>query len=216
MKAILFFIPLTLVIILPSLSSGQSHTAIDSLQSVLKSPLISDSSKVKAFLLLSEKCVGMNQYPEALQAANEALTIAKNIPLTNAYTKTLISIAEIKLKQRNFKDAYTSLYEAVELSLRSNDSPSLARAYFLLGRYYRLQTILPESMAAYIKALELYETLGDEVGQALCLSNLGKFSSDVKDYPGALSYFNQALAIFKKHNTVDEIYGVYQLMGDVY
>jgi signal transduction histidine kinase len=216
MKAFLLYLPLTLVIILPSMSRAQSPTAIDSLQSVFKNPLISDSSKVNAFLLLSDKYVDTDRYSEGLRAANEALTIAKTLPLTNAYVKTIIAIAGIKIKQRNFKEAYTYLYEAIELSVRSNDSPSLARSYFLLGRYYRLQTILPESMAAYIKSLELYETLGDEVGQALCLSNLGKFSSDVKDYAGALSYFNQALAIFKKHNIVDEIYGVYQLMGDVY
>ncbi|MFZ6010472.1 MAG: tetratricopeptide repeat protein, partial [Bacteroidota bacterium] len=212
----LFKICFTLLSVFPFVCPAQERREIDSLLLVLHDPALADTSRVETLISLGGHYKNLNQYEQALAYANEAHLRSKNKHDNKRRMASLFLLIEINLTQRNFGQAYAVLYETLRLSISANDSSSIARSYFYLGRYYRLQTILPQSMEAYINALELYEALDDEIGQAMCFSNLGKFSSDLRDFETALSYFNQALAIFKRHSIMREVYISYQLLGDVY
>ncbi len=80
------------------------------------------------------------------------------------------------------------------------DSSYAAQAYAAIGNVYRLQGVNDTAVKYLDKALRIYETLGDSVNTAACLSTIGDTYLFSARFDDALKYHNRALAMARKQN----------------
>jgi class 3 adenylate cyclase/tetratricopeptide (TPR) repeat protein len=107
-------------------------------------------------------------YTRGLQAA-ETLEPAERAPLRFELS---LAYAGVKLRQGEYRDCITSCKRVIEEAGEIHDLPALAHAYYLMHlSHTSLRS--PERAAFRGLALPIYEELGDLLGQANVLNNLG-------------------------------------------
>ncbi len=73
-----------------------------------------------------------------------------------------------------------------------------------------------QAIALWLEAAELSRQQGDSHGEALSLGNIGLAYEILSDYPQAVNYFEQTLAIAKKLNDRQLIAGIQGNLGNNY
>jgi class 3 adenylate cyclase/tetratricopeptide (TPR) repeat protein len=128
-------------------------------------------------LLLKEGIIRerFGRYSDALRWYSRGLQAAETLePDAQAQLRFELSLAYagVKLRQGEYRDCIDWCTRVVDEAAETQDLPSLAHAYYLL---HLAHTSLrsPERAAFRGLALPIYEELGDLLGQANVLNNLG-------------------------------------------
>jgi class 3 adenylate cyclase/tetratricopeptide (TPR) repeat protein len=140
--------------------------------------LIAKGGPDEPMLLLKEGIIRerAGRYAEALRWYNRGLKGAAAITAEAAHRHVTLELtlayAGVRFRQGNFSDCITWCRKAVQQADAAADLPALAHAYYLLHLAF---TSLgrPEKEAFRGLALPIYEELGDLLGQANVLNNLG-------------------------------------------
>jgi class 3 adenylate cyclase/predicted ATPase len=117
-----------------------------------------------------------SRYPQALRWYRRALAAAERLEADGDQSQIAreirLAYAGVRLRQGEFHDCIKWSRSVVEQALATDDLPALAHAYHLLHLAY---TSLgsPERVAFRGLALPIYEEIGDLLGQANVLNNLG-------------------------------------------
>jgi class 3 adenylate cyclase/tetratricopeptide (TPR) repeat protein len=117
-----------------------------------------------------------SRYPQALRWYRRALAAAERLEADGDQSQIAreirLAYAGVRLRQGEFHDCIKWSRSVVEQALAVDDLPALAHAYHLLHLAY---TSLgsPERVAFRGLALPIYEEIGDLLGQANVLNNLG-------------------------------------------
>ena len=80
-----------------------------------------------------------------------------------------------------------------ERSIRSAE----AQGHNIQGITWSLQGIYPVALFSHLQSLKIYEEIGDKVGIAAMLNNIGSVYQKLGDHPKSLDYFTQSLKIYE-------------------
>lgn len=115
------------------------------------------------------------RYSVALQFYTRGFRVLENAPTTPASTRVKVELnlacGVARLRQGRYAEAVPVLNEAVRLAELGADLASLAHAYYLLD-WAHTDLGVPDPRYRAL-ALPIYEELGDWLGQANVLNNLG-------------------------------------------
>jgi class 3 adenylate cyclase/tetratricopeptide (TPR) repeat protein len=134
--------------------------------------------KAAAMLLLKEGVIRERaaRYADALRWYNRGLQAAEEITdeSNRRYVRHELDLAYagVRLRQGNFDDCIVWCRKVVDDAAPDAELPALAHAYYLMHLAYTSQDS-PEKEALRGLALPIYEELGDLLGQANVLNNLG-------------------------------------------
>jgi len=141
----------------------------------------------------------MGRYSQALRWYGRALrdpacAVRDRIALSLAY-------AGVKFRQGRYVDCTTWAYRAMEDAGASGERAGLAHAYYLLDHAY---TMLGDTESSRFRALALpiFEELGDLVGQANVLNNLGVAATMEGRWDEAIDCFERSRAAREKAGDV--------------
>ena len=117
------------------------------------------------------------RYTTALRAYGKALTVAEDLHDEQARTAQkahlAVAYAGVRFRQGKLDEAIHWAREAAGYALAVEDLPTLANAYYLLNASFMDQGKDEEAAVFQDIALPIYEQLGDLLGQANVLNNLG-------------------------------------------
>ena len=129
----------------------------------------SDNSK---WLSINKK--GMQEYKErdfinAEKYYLKAITEARKSNLGPELSATLNNLGLLKIEVLQFKEAEVLINESLKIRLQHYglNHRYVAQSYNNLARVYESSLKMSESIALYIKAIEIYENLGDRYNMLL-------------------------------------------------
>lgn len=148
---------------------------------------------------ISRSQTRQGDYLEAVKQIQEVIRIADGIGDIQVSSKAYGQLAYIHSRQGNYPIALEYYLEVLKINERVNDKS---------GMYYNLLNIadIQSSQKEFDSALEtiqrayhLSEDIGDSLRISTCLIKIGDIYMNM-DNPGALLYFEKALAIIKDNN----------------
>ncbi|HEX6833742.1 MAG TPA: diguanylate cyclase, partial [Rudaea sp.] len=130
-----------------------------------------------------------------------------------------IALGEIALTVGNYTDADSVAHELAFLADRENLAWAQAIAKEYLGVLDRRRGNLDSAEALEQRALELQQSLGNQVGIGTVLSNLGTIARDRGDFARALDWYLQSLAVRERSGdqlelTLRNLALIYRELGD--
>lgn len=125
-------------------------------------------------LMLKEGVVRerLGQYTEALRWYARGLRIVDGERVGADHVRLTLASAVVRLRQGRYRDAIAICRPAIEEAGAVGGRASLARAHYLMAWAYT-ELGSPEAAQYGPLALAIYEELGDLIGQANTLNNLG-------------------------------------------
>ena len=164
----------------------------------------SDNSK---WLSINKK--GMQAYKErnfisAEEYYLKAITEARKSNLGPELSATLNNLGLLKIEVLQFKEAEVSINESLKIRLQyyGLNHRYVAQSYNNLARVYESSFKMNESIDLYIKAIEIYENLGDRYNMLLArtLVNLSTVQLKIEELDIAQMNLIRALALSNKYS----------------
>src|SRR5262245_22550769 len=123
-----------------------------------------------AFLFL---CLFLHMFSFGQDQTIDSLKIAlSKLPDSPEKVQNLLEISQ-NYVNASLEDAVYFANAAKDLSARIGDNEGLAKAYRVLGVYYKKWGKYRESLDAYTSSLEIYKQMKDLSGQSQVLNNFG-------------------------------------------
>jgi DNA-binding SARP family transcriptional activator len=123
-----------------------------------------------------------SNYTGVIQAAKTAIEIAKSIGSLSGMAAAQVLVGRTLNMQADSQDAEAVLREALENARLSGDESLEAACAFALARvYYDYQNRYAEAVEHCQRALEIFETTGDQVSTADTLQLMGGLLTDLGD-----------------------------------
>ncbi len=174
---------------------------------------------VRKILVLVCLCV----QPGIAQQArlDSLLTALRNHPHEDTIKINLLTeLAYIHYPYSNPDSGLVLADVAISLAQQLSYPAKLAYAYRCKGINYWSLSEYDKALEMYLKALDTYETVGDEDGKGDTFNNIGVVYLGLSDYANALEYYLKAMHIYEKTgskrlaNVFSNIGLVYKNMGD--
>jgi len=150
-------------------------------------------------LLLKEGVIRerFGRYPEALRWYNRGLRSLDELEpheQVQMRSELALAYAGVRVRQGEFVDGAGWCKQVVEEAGKADDLPALAHAYYLMHLAY-ISNRSPERVALRGLALPIYEEIGDLLGQANVLNNLGVDAYYEGRWQQALEHYDQSKAL---------------------
>ena len=179
---------------------------------------VADTSGVRRpGLLLKEGVIRdrLSRYSDALRWYRRALDAAAEVDdedeRQQLILETNLAYAGTRFRQGEFKDCIEWCNRVVEYGTDNHDLRALAHAYYLLHLAYT--SIGSAERAAYRGlALPIYEEIGDSLGQANVLNNLGIDAYYEGRWEEALELYERSRAAYER---VGHVVGAAQLTNNI-
>lgn len=130
-------------------------------------------------------------------------------------------MAEVHWNLGEYATARTHIEQALAHHLAVGDAEGEARAHNGLGNIWRRLGEVDAAQREWEHVLRLYRVQENEWGMGMTMNNLGALATDRRDYPTALAYHQQAVAIRRRicdrhgeGSSLNNLSMVYYLMGD--
>jgi class 3 adenylate cyclase len=150
-------------------------------------------------LLLKEGIIRerFGRYSEALRWYNRGLRSLEELEpdeQVRMRSELALAYAGVRVRQGEFVDGAGWCKRVVEEAGKADDLPALAHAYYLMHLAY-ISNRSPERAALRGLALPIYEELGDLLGQANALNNLGVDAYYEGRWQEAVELYNRSKAL---------------------
>jgi tetratricopeptide (TPR) repeat protein len=140
----------------------------------------------------------MGDYAGALELYDRALESADAAPETQIEIE--LSHASVRQRQGKFEEMATWCNRAIEHAQRSGSRPGLAHAYYMLDMAH---TWMGRPTTEYRDlALPIYEEIGDLLGQAKVLNNLGIAAYYEGRWDETIAYYRRCRAVAQQAGDV--------------
>lgn len=137
----------------------------------------------------------LDHYLQALEVLQNAQSIdTQNIPEKSIATN-FSRIAEVFISLGMYDQAFTYQEKSLMISRQINDQPGLGDAYRILSRIYWYQQEPIQAEQELIKALEIYERLGQKKYIYTCYAALSSIYVETEEINKALEYAEKSLKI---------------------
>ncbi len=143
-------------------------------------------------------CERKGKYSQALRWYGRGSTRAATLPPPEAArseAELALAYAGVRLRQGRLRDTVTWAHRAEHIAEQLDDNRMLAySSYLLMSGYSMLRR--PEALHYRSVPLPLYEQIGDLVGQANVLNNLGVDAQDESRWKDALSCYDRSRRLY--------------------
>jgi class 3 adenylate cyclase/tetratricopeptide (TPR) repeat protein len=167
-------------------------------------------------LLLKEGVIRerFGRYEEALRWYNRGLRSLDELPPDEQVKIRLelgLAYAGVRVRQGEFGDGAGWCKQVVEEAGKVADLPALAHAYYLMHLAY-ISSRSPERAALRGLALPIYEELGDLLGQANVLNNLGVDAYYEGRWQEALDFYDRSKELRER---IGDVVGAAQITNNI-
>jgi tetratricopeptide (TPR) repeat protein len=111
---------------------------------------------------------------------------------------TLRMIAEVALWNDDAAGAYPPIQEALQIDSSQGDLAGLSMDYSILRSIRALEKDIPAALAATERQQEIQAEIGDRVGSAASLYDIGTTYLAVSDFPKAAEYFHKTQLVLEE------------------
>jgi len=114
--------------------------------------------------------------------------------------------------------------KALNIALKNRNLHLIAESYSKIGYFLILKGDYDKAHTNFLKCLEIFETISDEVKILVTYNHLGIINDRVENYGKALDYYFKALEIYnngitrnsEKIKSFKKIYSIYNNIGNIY
>ncbi|MBS1680354.1 MAG: tetratricopeptide repeat protein [Bacteroidetes bacterium] len=189
MRSFIIYIALSII---PVLSFSQNRKKIDSLKKILPVSPIGQHYELLNQLAWEYRFA----YPDStVLYAQRAYALGNELKLTSDLARPL-NYQGVALNYKGDRlQAYDLFVQALDLSVRQNDSSQIAHSNNNIGRLFFEQGILSKSYDYYIRAYNIFKKRNDRYGLAYTIQSLGTLQRAQKDYVKAEKNYLEAYEI---------------------
>jgi tetratricopeptide (TPR) repeat protein len=139
----------------------------------------------------------MNDYPSALQWAEQARQIAEQIGDQQIRADSLRIQGQVMTDKGDYPLAIDYFQQSMAIYRELGDQIGIADNLLTLGIVKHNQADYPLANDYYQQSMAIYRELGDQIGIANNLGNLGNLAESQRDFTAAKTYAEQAMALFQ-------------------
>lgn len=132
-----------------------------------------------------------------VEAAQPSPTPADESEQTNEQAEALLALSEQQNAEKHALAVETA-QQALELWQAAGNKDGMARAYGRIATYHLAQSDLPDAIANYEKALQLWRDLNNPGEQAAILILLGTVEARKEEWSNAISFWTQARGLINQ------------------
>ncbi|MBG0781466.1 MAG: tetratricopeptide repeat protein [Bacteroidales bacterium] len=138
----------------------------------------------------------LGDYQKALESYQEAMSVYKQTNDSLHYAKMLMNIGLVYWQWDKNELALEMQLQAKDIIEKKRDFVELGRVYNNIGRiYYQELKDTTRALEYYEKSLAMREKLGNQLGMAVVLANIGNIYRDKKQMEKAFEYYEKSLKI---------------------
>ncbi len=199
MKPLTVFLPLLLLLSLSG-SVLLAQQEIDSLLDVLeKNP--PDSVKIDSYIALHTALVGEDT-TRSMEYLRKATALSEQMGDAKRISSSYLKMCNYLWRKGRLNEAHEALDKVQEHLVSLNNAKIKATFHMESGIVYYNEGNYQEAANSFFNAISGYEALGDTLGVAKCLSNIGISYWELEELEQALEYYQRALKIVE--NTSNE------------
>lgn len=128
----------------------------------------------------------------------------------------LVLIAEIAFHSNSPDQIIEYGTKALTISKALNKEIKIAQSHVHLGDGHRLKGNLTLAISNYLKAAELYNSVGELIGVSTVYSNLGNVYLTEGNYENSRRYFKKAIDIFRREKDTLKLASTLMNAGELY
>jgi tetratricopeptide (TPR) repeat protein len=156
----------------------------------------------------------MGDYEKSIENYQQSLAIYKELNDSLRYAKMMMNIGIIYWQWNKNELALEMHLEAKKVFEDKNDLVELGRVLNNIGRiYYQDFNDTTLALEYFTQSLSLREKLGDQLGKAIVLANIGNIYRDKSQHDKAFEFYEKSLKISKFIGYKDGIALAYYYMG---
>jgi tetratricopeptide (TPR) repeat protein len=205
--------------------SFNSQNEVDSINKIITSENVADTSLAQAYLLLSELTTEEGLDTMISLCSQVELIVLKGLKTPNKKIKNSL-LASLAGAYNNI--GYTHYHQGeIVLSLeyyhksltiyeKLNSERGVADCYTNLGNIYTKQQNYKKAIDFFSKSLIIYEAVDYKIGVATCLNNLGGIYNSMKKFDKALTFYNRSLKILTELNVKNGVAATLNNIGTIY
>lgn len=167
---------------------------IDSLQTLLKSTLQHDTTRIHILLDLARLLYSQNP-AQMERVSREALNISERAGYQKGIANGLLQVGRSLHVRSRYTEAMDYINQAKERFDGLHDTSGIAATFHATGNIHLEQANYDDALRAFLNALSLREQLGDKRGMSNTMNNLGILYKQQGKLDNALMYYQQALAL---------------------
>lgn len=175
------------------LSFSQQDNTIDSLQQVLKKTIV-DTIKINTLNELAWE-LRKNDSKKAAYYAAKAYEISDSLNDLRNKATSLSRLGTAYIYSEEYKKAEKIFLELLEIEKHTNYTYGIGRANNQLGRIYKKQGKLVQSIQFRLRSLKAFEKISDSTQIALVANNIGNTYKELYDFELAVKYLTKSLTI---------------------
>jgi signal transduction histidine kinase len=151
-------------------------------------------------------------YSEALKNYFAALKLHEETGNKGAMIDRYFNIGFLYEDQGKYPEALKNHLAALKISEELGNKGGIAASYGNIGGVYNSQGNYSEALKSYLLALKLYQETGNKEGVGGTYSDIGRTYLDLKDFPLAKNYLDDALSIARELGSIGGKKIIYELM----
>ena len=152
----------------------------------------------------------------AFAIATELLEKNRNTESDTLAGKIQLLRGKILFQFGMFQESTEALYEAEHIFEKRGQRKLLAKVNNVLGEvYYKIKNS-ESALRRHEQALNIYQDINDEAGEAVTKSYIGGMFEKIGSYPKALEYQTESLQLFESLGMKSEIAFVRENIGSIY
>ncbi|BAZ08342.1 TPR repeat-containing protein [Calothrix sp. NIES-4071] len=144
----------------------------------------------------------LGDYDSAVDTYQQSLKLARQLKMSTAEAIILGNLGAVYANLANYNKAITSYEQSLQISKNLNERSIQASTLINLGSIYHtmnsVSNHIDKARIHYEQALQIAITTGDKRREAEALASLGLVYKDFSDYPKAIKYQEQSVAIAKE------------------
>jgi adenylate cyclase len=205
---------ITLLFSFLHITYSQDQHLVDSLQSLLETPM-QDTSRIQILNRLSRAYMG-NDHDKAMDYAIQSLDLSGQIGYKKGISSSYNNIGNIFYRKGELHEALKNYSASLKINEELGLKSYIASSNNNIGNIYKQQGNYPEALKNYSAALKISEELGDKSNIAGSSLNIGTIYYFQGNYPEALKNYSTALKIFEELGQKQGIVSTYNNIGNIY
>ncbi len=191
-----------------------NQTAVDYFQQLL--PLLPPREQSEIWLYLAEIWRLTGEWEQALNACEQALTLATDHRQETLQARALTIRGAVQRQRGEYENALQSLQQAQALAQQSHDAALLGNALREIGSVYWLQGDFDRSLEHFQRAWQIARQANDQHGMYRALGNIGVVEMRQRYLEDALSTLQQALTLASQSQDKLAVSTLIGNLGNVY
>jgi signal transduction histidine kinase len=137
----------------------------------------------------------------ALLVAQELGTLALSLSNTTVFINSLLNAAWAAHNTADYARSLSQALEALKLARQHDNLDLEYDALNIIGTNHQVVGNRPEALQSFMQALRLAQESGSTLKLATVQNNIGLVYEGMEDYASALSYYQQALTVYRETQT---------------